>query len=78
MGIGRLLDSIYVHISAKKKKDFKEWSCMETEKLGAAHPAFRFFKKIFGLLPWQLTEIKSYAILSKTSLTEAGFYLIIG
>ena len=51
---------------------------METEKLGAAHPAFRFFKKIFGLLPWQLTEIKSYAILSKTSLTEADFYLIMG
>lgn len=29
----------------KKEEDFKEWSCMETEKLGVAHPAFRFFKK---------------------------------
>lgn len=62
----------------KKEEDFKEQSYTKMEKLGVAHPAFRFFKKFFGLLPWQLTEIKSYAILSKTSLTEADFYLIIG
>ena len=47
-------------------------------KVGCSTPSFPFFQKIFGLLPWQLTKIKSYAILSKMSLTEADFYLIIG